>query len=104
VFWHTFGVLRSTSTSRYRTTTYKLATTSSTMNKAVEHDLLSLIPAIELPLPQELISLTISLLAQSRSKAANLKKDEEIARGYACANIACERSKDLFNEFYSAWI
>jgi origin recognition complex subunit 6 len=65
------------------------------MNKAVEHDLLSLIPAIELPLPAELISLTISLLAQSRSKAANLKKDEEIARGYACANIACERFEDL---------
>jgi origin recognition complex subunit 6 len=65
------------------------------MNKAVEHDLLSLIPAVELPLPPELVSLTISLLAQSRSKAANLKKDEEIARGYACANIACERFESM---------
>jgi len=61
------------------------------MSKAVQHDLLSLLPTISLPLPPELINLAVSLLAQSRSKAANLKPDEEIARGYACAHITCER-------------
>lgn len=42
-------------------------------------------------LPAELISLAGSLLAHSRSKAASLKAEEEIARTYACAHLACER-------------
>jgi origin recognition complex subunit 6 len=61
------------------------------MSRAVQHDLLGLVPSIALPLPTELVNLTVSLLAQSRSKASTLKQDEEIARGYACAHIACER-------------
>lgn len=66
-------------------------TYSPTMAKRVEHDLLSLLPSITLPVPLELINLSVSLLAQSHSKASTLKKDEEIARGYVCAHIACER-------------
>jgi origin recognition complex subunit 6 len=61
------------------------------MSRAVEHDILGLLPSITLPLPTELINLAVSLLAQSRSKASTLKQDEEIARGYACVHIACER-------------
>lgn len=61
------------------------------MSRAVQNDLLGLLPSITLPLPTELVNLAVSLLAQSRSKASTLKQDEEIARGYACAHIACER-------------
>ena len=53
--------------------------------------LMGLIPTLTGPLPSELLELAMSLLAQSRSKASNLKADEEIARSYACANLACER-------------
>ncbi|KIW06762.1 uncharacterized protein PV09_02451, partial [Verruconis gallopava] len=67
------------------------------MNKAVEQDLLSLLPSITLPLPRELLELAVSLLSQSRSKAGSLKQDEEIARGYVCANIACDRLKTKLN-------
>ncbi|KAF2431060.1 hypothetical protein EJ08DRAFT_611272 [Tothia fuscella] len=63
------------------------------MSKAVEFDLLSLLPGVTLPVPPKLVNLGVSLLAQSRSKAANLKGEEEIARGYVCAHIACERLK-----------
>lgn len=63
----------------------------SMMNKAVERDLLSLLPSITLPLPRELSEVAVSLLSQSRSKAGSLRQDEEIARGYVCANIACDR-------------
>ena len=42
-------------------------------------------------LPPELVSLAASLLAHSRSKAARLKAEEEIARSYVCAHLACER-------------
>lgn len=62
------------------------------MSRAVQTDMISLLPSITLPLPVELVNLAVSLLAQSRSKASTLKQDEEIARGYACAHIACERS------------
>ncbi|KAM0803005.1 origin recognition complex, subunit 6 [Usnea florida] len=55
--------------------------------------LMGLIPTLTSPLPPELVELAVSLLAQSRSKASNLKADEEIARSYACANLACERLK-----------
>jgi len=61
------------------------------MNKAAERDIISLIPSITLPLPRELLALTNSLFSQSKSKASRLKQDEEVARGYVCANIACER-------------
>ncbi|PPJ52969.1 hypothetical protein CBER1_11475 [Cercospora berteroae] len=44
-------------------------------------------------LPPDLVSLASSLLAQSRSKAASLKPEEEIGRIYACAHIAAERLK-----------
>ena len=57
---------------------------------ATEQNLFSLLPGIN-TLPAELVSLANSLLAQSRTKAPNLRPDEEIARGYVVANIACER-------------
>ncbi|KAE9985666.1 hypothetical protein EG328_007080 [Venturia inaequalis] len=53
------------------------------MSRAVQNDMISLLPSITLPLPTDLINLAASLLAQSRSKASTLKQDEEIARGYA---------------------
>jgi origin recognition complex subunit 6 len=56
-----------------------------------EQALTGLVPALNGPLPQELIDLTLSLLARSRSVASSLKSDEEIARPYACAQLACER-------------
>jgi origin recognition complex subunit 6 len=43
------------------------------------------------PLPPRLVNLSASLLAQSRNRASNLKSEEEIARSYACAEIACKR-------------
>ncbi|QDS74548.1 hypothetical protein FKW77_007772 [Venturia effusa] len=67
------------------------------MSRAVQNDLFSLLPSITLPLPTDLVSLAVSLLAQSRSKASTLKQDEEIARGYACAHIACERLKQALD-------
>ncbi|KAL8718171.1 MAG: hypothetical protein Q9225_004666 [Loekoesia sp. 1 TL-2023] len=63
------------------------------MDKAVTQTLDSLIPEFNGPLPQELVELAVSLLAQSRNKASNLKAEEEIARSYACTHIACERLK-----------
>ena len=65
------------------------------MDRSVVQALSSLIPALTGPLPPDLIELARSLLAQSRSKASNLKADEEIARAYACANIACERCEAI---------
>lgn len=61
------------------------------MDQAVVQALDGLIPSLSSPLPSELVELATSLLAQSRNKASSLKADEEIARSYACANIACER-------------
>ena len=61
------------------------------MDRSMAQALLGLIPTLTGPLPPELLELAVSLLAQSRSKASNLKADEEIARSYACANLACER-------------
>lgn len=63
----------------------------------MEQVLDGLIPTHSSPLPRELVELARSLLAQSRSKAANLKQEEEIAREYVCANIACERLKRSLN-------
>ena len=56
----------------------------------IEQALCTLVPSIN-SLPDELVQLANALLIQSKSKAANLKSEEEIGRAYACANIACER-------------
>ncbi|KAH7414536.1 origin recognition complex, subunit 6 [Phaeosphaeria sp. MPI-PUGE-AT-0046c] len=64
---------------------------------SIEQALTGLIPAINGPLPPELIEFALSLLARSRSAAHSLKSDEEIARPYACAQLACERTKQRFN-------
>ena len=61
------------------------------MDRSMSQALISLIPSLSGPLPPDLLELAVSLLAQSRSKASSLKADEEIARSYACANLACER-------------
>jgi origin recognition complex subunit 6 len=63
--------------------------------KSVEDALQSLLPTYPDPLPSELITLALSLLSQSRTRASSLKPEEEIARPYACANIACERYCNL---------
>ncbi|KAL8817230.1 MAG: hypothetical protein Q9223_003897 [Gallowayella weberi] len=63
------------------------------MDKAITQALISLIPEWNHALPPELLELAASLLAQSRNKASSLKAEEEIARTYACAHIACERLK-----------
>ncbi|OCL14110.1 hypothetical protein AOQ84DRAFT_429074 [Glonium stellatum] len=67
------------------------------MNKSIEQSLTGLIPSLSGPLPPELVNLGQSLLAQSRSKASTLKPEEEIARPYACAQLACERLKQRLN-------
>jgi len=61
------------------------------MNRPTEQALLSLLPTHNSILPQPLIELASSLLAQSRHRATILKAEEEIARPYACAHIACDR-------------
>ena len=60
------------------------------MPTPIELTLSSLLPTVSF-LPPELIALSTSLLAQSRSKAASLKPEEEIGRTYACCHIACQR-------------
>ena len=60
------------------------------MPSPIELTLSSLLPTVSY-LPPELISLSTSLLAQSRSKASTLKPEEEIGRTYACCHIACQR-------------
>ncbi|OCK79875.1 hypothetical protein K432DRAFT_354063 [Lepidopterella palustris CBS 459.81] len=67
------------------------------MNKSIEQSLIGLIPSFSGPLPPDLINLALSLLAQSRSKASSLRPEEEIARPYACAQLACERLKKRLN-------
>ncbi|KAH8678244.1 origin recognition complex subunit 6-domain-containing protein [Xylariales sp. PMI_506] len=62
------------------------------MSRALEPTLLSLLPSAA-SLPQPLVELASSLLAQSRHNASTLKAEEEVARTYACAHIACERLK-----------
>ena len=57
----------------------------------IEQSLSLLLPSLSDHLPNELIALSHSLLAQSRNKASNLKSEEEIARPYACCEIACKR-------------
>jgi origin recognition complex subunit 6 len=63
------------------------------MPTPIEQALITLVPTLN-TLPQELIDLSTSLLAQSRSRAATLKQEEEIGRTYACAHLAVERLKN----------
>ncbi|KAH0039495.1 hypothetical protein KCU80_g5161, partial [Aureobasidium melanogenum] len=62
------------------------------MPTPIEQALITLVPTLN-SLPQELIDLSTSLLAQSRNKASSLKPEEEIGRTYTCAHIAVERLK-----------
>ena len=59
--------------------------------KSVEQSLCNLLPTLVDSLPDELVKLAATLLAQSRNYGSSLKPDEEIARPYACAEIACKR-------------
>jgi origin recognition complex subunit 6 len=61
------------------------------MSRQVEQALYSLMPAHGSDLPQSLVELTESLLSQSRLKASTLKAEEDVARLYACAHLACDR-------------
>ncbi|GAP88615.1 putative origin recognition complex subunit 6 [Rosellinia necatrix] len=63
------------------------------MSRTLEPTLYSLLPSHSTALPQSLLELASSLLAQSRHSAGTLKADEEVARSYVCAHIACERLK-----------
>ncbi|KAH0842793.1 hypothetical protein FOPE_08087 [Fonsecaea pedrosoi] len=62
---------------------------SSSSSAAVQQSLNSLLPTHAHAAP--LVHLCESLLAQSRQRASHLKPDEEIARAYACCEIACTR-------------
>ncbi|KAK3297833.1 origin recognition complex subunit 6-domain-containing protein [Chaetomium fimeti] len=67
------------------------------MNRSIEQTLLSLLPTHNSDLPESLTQLASSLLAQSRNRASTLKAEEEVARLYACANLACDRLKISLN-------
>ncbi|KAL2024153.1 hypothetical protein VTK56DRAFT_9933 [Thermocarpiscus australiensis] len=67
------------------------------MNRSIEQALLSLLPTHNSALPEPLTELASSLLAQSRHRASTLKAEEEIARPYACAHLACDRLKIALN-------
>lgn len=60
-------------------------------NKSLEQALATMLPSFADSLPPELVRLAANLLAQSRSYGSALKPDEEIARPYACAEIACRK-------------
>lgn len=61
------------------------------MSRQLEQTLLSLIPTYSSDLPPQLVSVASSLLAQSKLNASVLKPEEEVARLYACAHLACNR-------------
>lgn len=65
------------------------------MSRSLDPTLLSLLPTYHsaAALPPSLVELASSLLAQSRHNASTLKAEEEVARLYACAHLACERLK-----------
>ncbi|KAJ3575142.1 hypothetical protein NPX13_g4126 [Xylaria arbuscula] len=67
------------------------------MSRTLEPTLYSLLPSHSTALPQPLLDLASSLLTQSRHNAGALKVDEEVARSYACAHLACERLKISLN-------
>lgn len=66
--------------------------TAPNMNRSLEPALTSLIPTYNGALPPELLQLARSILSQSQSKVAALKPEEEAARSYICAHLACDRS------------
>ncbi|KAF4585648.1 origin recognition complex subunit 6 (ORC6) [Ophiocordyceps camponoti-floridani] len=68
-----------------------------TMDKQLENALFSMMPAHGPTLAPSLVELAGSLLAQSRNRASALKAEEEVARPYACANLACERLKTVLD-------
>ncbi|KAH0545543.1 hypothetical protein FGG08_000374 [Glutinoglossum americanum] len=63
------------------------------MSKTLELALTGLVPTLNGPIPPELLDLASSLLAQSRTKVSSLRAEEETARAYTCANLACERQR-----------
>ena len=63
-------------------------------DKSIQLELTKLLPTLS-TFPPQLTTLASSLLAQSRNKASNLKPQEEVARPYACAHIACERYRSI---------
>jgi origin recognition complex subunit 6 len=73
--------------------TFSIDFKTATMPTQIEQALITLVPTLN-SLPQELVDLSTSLLAQSRNKASSLKPEEEIGRTYACAHIAVERLKN----------
>jgi origin recognition complex subunit 6 len=70
-------------------------------HRPVEQALSTLLPTHANELPPELLSLAQSLVAQSRSYSTTLKPEEEIARPYACAEIACKRYGPSFWGLFS---
>lgn len=60
-------------------------------HKSIEQSLANLLPGVADELPRELISLASFLVTQSRTYGTTLKPEMEIARPYACAEIACKR-------------
>ncbi|KAL2819773.1 origin recognition complex, subunit 6 [Aspergillus granulosus] len=60
-------------------------------NRPVDQALATLLPTHANDMPPELRNLALSFLAQSRSFSTGLKPDEEIARPFACAELACKR-------------
>lgn len=67
------------------------------MSKSIEPSLALLVPSLNGAFPPQLTDLAASLLTQSRHRASALKSEEEIARPYACAHIACERLKTILD-------
>ncbi|KAI1867804.1 uncharacterized protein JN550_006945 [Neoarthrinium moseri] len=65
------------------------------MSRSLEPTLLSLLPTLPSAssLPPPLLEYASSLLSLSRHNASTLKAEEEVARLYACAHLACERLK-----------
>ncbi|RKF82533.1 putative origin recognition complex subunit 6 [Golovinomyces cichoracearum] len=66
------------------------------MNRSIEQVIENLVPRYSDTIPTALVELANSLFVQSRSKCT-LKAEEEIARLYACANLACERLRSQLN-------
>lgn len=60
-------------------------------SSAIHQSLSILLPAHAQKLPAALVQLAESLLARSRQRATRLKPEEEIARAFACSEIACTR-------------
>ena len=61
------------------------------MDQAIAQALRNLLPSQNSDLPAELGELALALFAQSKSQAGSLKVEEEIARSYVCAHLACNR-------------